>query len=84
MICDQVFRYYEAQGTTSRSRIPNFLKQKGVGDVIPIDRCYIECSNGSFTIETTDEDALIAVTKNGPSMTKQKGFVFIYQNDFKS
>ena len=79
MICDQVFRYYEAQTSRSAYKIPNFLKSKGIGDMIPIDGCVTVCSNRDIRIERhPHDDALTAVVANGNSMTVQKAFLFVY------
>jgi len=60
------------------------LKQKGIGDIIPIDGCVTVCSNRDMRIEQhPHDDALTAVIKNGNSMTTQKGFIFVYQNHFR-
>jgi len=84
MICDQVFRYYEAQNTRSHSIVPNFVRHQGVGDVIPFNECKVVCNNKNFDVRVGGEDHLTAFITNGASMTVEKGFIFIYQGPFMS
>jgi len=84
MICDQVFRYYEAQNTRSHSIVPNFVRHQGVGDVIPFNECKVVCNNKNFDVRVGGEDHLTAFITNGASMTVEKGFIFIYQDPLMS
>jgi hypothetical protein len=84
MICDQIFRFYEAQGTKTISQIPNFILNQGSSDHKPLHLCKILCSNKSIKIQTTGDQSLYAEVENGPSMTSKNAFIFIYQDEFMS
>jgi len=82
MLCDQIFRYYEPENTKSVTKIPNFLKYDGVGELLPLNLCKIKCSNSAISVLAINDSQLQTTVTNGLSRTMQKGFIFIYQDEY--
>lgn len=86
MIIDQIFRYYEPQGTTSTSHVPNFVEYAGATagrDVKPLNQCTIMSSNPKIKIEVTAANSLVAIVENGKSLSVQRGYIYVYSDDYK-
>lgn len=87
MIIDQVFRYYEAEKTTSISLVPNFVEHVGASagrEVPPLNQCTIRSSNPKIKVEVTASNDLHAMVENGKSLTLQRGYVYVYSDDYES
>ena len=69
LLCDQIFRYYEAENTRSVSSIPNFLKHMGVGELHPLNLCKVKCSNSDIVLDIASETSLSASVHNSESGT---------------
>lgn len=89
MHCDQTFRYYEPEKSSTDIIVPNFLKYSGVGKLQRLNLCKIKCSNKNFSVAASvsavdSSDQLRATVKSLEAGSVQKGFVFIYGDDFCS
>lgn len=82
MVCDQIFRYFEAENTKSDIKVPNFLKHEGIGELLPLNLCKVKCQNKKMRLKVISDEAMQATVFNDGSGSCQKGYVFVYKDEF--
>jgi hypothetical protein len=64
--------------------VPNFLQFSGVGEQLPLHLCKIKCSNKHMKTMVIGDNQLMCTVQNQEAQTVQKGFVYVFQDDFHS